>query len=194
MDQPIKPPAVTAAGGVFRSLLPERAVEDVLTGTLRMHFGPSEFTLPVLTIEKADAWRESLTKQFAVVVAALEGQTSAAGVLAFLGSHTPSMMELLHEYDSDGLLPDDGWIRSHATEPDILRAFMLVMAASFPFIAAALDILAANPSALGLVLEEFGPVQKATAVGTPSTTLLAPTAGQSKKSGRRSPTSNSSAT
>jgi hypothetical protein len=193
----VKSPAVTpAAGGVFRSLLPERAVEDVLAGVLRMNFGGSSFTVPVLVIAKADDWRARLNEEFVGVMGALEGQTNAAGVLAFLGSHTPKMIGLIREYDVEGTLPDDEWLRGHATEPEILRAFMLLLAASFPFIAAALDILAANPDALKLVLEEFGPTSNPKLIpgGSPLTTSPEPTAGPTKRSGRRSPTSNSQAT
>jgi hypothetical protein len=181
-------------GAIWRSLLPERTVEDVLTGVLRMQFGQTEFKVPLLVIEKADEWRESLQREFINVMGALEGQTNAAGVLAFMGAHTPTMLRLIHEYDVADVLPDDDWIRGHANEPEILRAFMLLLAASFPFIAAALDILAANPGALKIVLEEFGPAQPPIPAGSPTSTSPGPTAGRSGKSARRSRTSSSRAT
>jgi len=186
------PPVAPAAGGIFRSLLPERSVEDVFAGVLRVKLGDGQFPIPVLVIEKADVWRASLSEKFSEVVGALEGQTNAAGVLTFLGTHTPTMIELLRDYDLSNVLPDNDWIRKHATEPEILRAFMLVLAANFPFIAAALDILAANPGALTMVLEEFGPVRP-TPDGSPTNTSHEPTAGPSKRSGRRSRTNSSTA-
>jgi hypothetical protein len=168
-------------------------VEDVLAGVLRMKFGKSEFAVPVLVIEKADAWRAKLMSEASDLMSGFEGQTNAAGVLAFLGGHTPTMIGLLRDYDVEGVLPDDEWIRGHATEPDVLRAFMLTMAASFPFIAAALDILAANPNALRMVLEEFGPAPKQIPDGSPTNTSPEPTAGPSNRAGRRSRTSSSRA-
>lgn len=160
-----------------------------------MRLGKASFEVPVLVIAEADRWREELQREFVLVVAALEGQTNAAGVLAFLTTHTPTMLRLLRSYDAESKLPDDEWIRTNATEADILRAFMLVMAACFPFIAAALEILAANPGALRLVLEEFGPAA-ATPItaGEHTSTSPEPTAGPSGKSARRSRTSNSRAT
>lgn len=187
----VQPPA--PAGGLFRTLLPERSVEDVLTGVLRMHFGGEEFAVPVLVIEKADAWRTRLGEEFGSIMGALEGQTNPAGVLAFMGSHSPTLLAMLREYDDSGALPDDTWMRSHATEPEVLRAFMLVMAASYPFVAAALDILAANPGALRLVIEEFRPSQTPIIAGSPTSTSPEPTAGRSAKSARRSRTSSSRA-
>lgn len=188
-----QPPAVPAAGGVWRALIPERTVEDVLAGRLAMHFADSTFVLPVLVIEKADEWRAELMGQFGEVVGQLQSETNTAGVFAFLTTHTPTMMSLIRSYDVSGALPDDAWLRGHATEPEILRAFMLVVAASFPFVAAALDILASNPDALKLVLQEFGTPTPIPA-GSPSTTLPEPTAGLSPRSARRSRTSNSRAT
>lgn len=193
MDQPIKAAgAQPAAGGIYRSLLPERSVEDVLAGVLRLRLGEGTFPVPVLVIAKADEWRAKLAEEFGQVVGVLEGKTDVAGVLAFAGSHAPTMLKLLRAYDSTGVLPDDDWIFNNATEPQILQAFMLVLAACFPFIAAALDILAANPGALKLVLEEFGPTSRN--AGEPTSTLPAPTAGPSRKSGRASRTSSSRAT
>lgn len=183
----------THTGGLFRQLLPERSVEDVLTGTLRVRFGGTEFQMPVLVIEKADAWRNRLQSEFVAVVAALDGKTDAAGVLAFMASHTPKMVELLRAYDGSAKLPDDEWLRKNATEPEVLRGFMLVLAASFPFIAAALDILAANPGALKMVLEEFRPAPSLNS-GESTSTSPAPTAGPSNRSARRSRTSSSRAT
>lgn len=181
-------PGGMASTGVWRSLLPKQAVEDVLAGVLRMKFGASEFAVPVLTIEKADEFRATLLSDAGEVMSGFERQTNTAGVFAFLGSHTPTMLALMRKYDVGGVLPDDEWIRSHASEPEVLRAFMLVLAACFPFIAAALDILAANPDALKMVLEEFGPAPKQIPSGSPTTTSPEPTAGPSNRSGRRSRT------
>lgn len=185
------PPVPTGAGGVFRSLLPQRSVEDILAGRLPLTLGKTVFPLEVLTIEKADEWRVTLASKFGDVVSALESQTDVAGVLSFLGTNTPTMLELIHQYDVDWKLPDDEWIRSHATEPEVLRGFVLILAACFPFIASALDILAANPGALGMVLSEFGPQ---TLAGSATNTSPEPTAGPSKRSARRSRTNNSTAT
>lgn len=179
-------PGTSPTGGLLRALLPERSVEDVLAGVLKLKLGDSEFRLPVLVIDKADGWRESLTTKFGGVMGALEGQTTAAGALTFFATQTPMMIEMLREYDINAVLPDDAWIRSHATEPEILRAFMVVLAASFPFVAAALDILAANPGALQMVLKEFR-----TDSGEPTSTPPGPTGGPRGKSGRRSQTSSS---
>lgn len=181
-------PVGSTPTGLFRNLLPERSVEDVLAGVLRMKLGGTEFQVPVLVIEKADAWRDQLAKDFAEVIGALDSKTDPAGVLSFMASQTPKMLSLLRLYDAGAALPDDEWLRRNATEPEVLRAFMLTLAASFPFIAAALDILAANPTALKMVLEEFkpGPSQDS---GGSTNTPPAPTGGRRQKSGTRSPTS-----
>lgn len=179
-------PVAPATGGVIRSLLPERSVEDVLAGKLRLVLGGTPFTLDVLTIDKADEWRAGLLVAFGDVVGQLEEQVNVPGVVAFLGSNTASMLVLIRAYDQAGVLPDNDWIRSHATEPEVLRAFVLILAASFPFIASAIDILATNPAALGMVLSEFGP---RTPVGSPSSTSPSPTAGPSVKRVARSRTS-----
>jgi len=175
--------------------MPERSVEDVLSGVIRLHLGQEEFALNVLVIEKADEWREHLTVAFGDVMTALGEQTNVAGVFAFLGTHTPTMIELIRLYDVEEVLPDEAWIRSHANEPQVLRAFVLVLAACFPFLASALEILANNPGALKVVFEEFGPaVRTSIPDGEPSTTSDAPTAGPSAKSARPSRTSSSRAT
>jgi hypothetical protein len=186
-------PALSGAGGVFRALIPERTTEDVLSGRLRMYLGDEVYQLRVLTIEQSDAWRELVQTKANEILTQLGGETNVAGVLAFMGMHTPTLLELVHEYDVSGVLPDDQWIYKHCTEADILRAFMLCMAAAYPFVTAALEILAANPQALRLVMEEFGTPSQ-TDDGKPITTSQEPSAGPSPKRARRSRTSSSSDT
>lgn len=188
MVEPV-PPVAPATGGVLRSVLPERSVEDVLAGRLRMTLGSTIFDLPVLTIAQADEWRAKLLSAFGDVMTQLEQEVNIAGVIAFLGSNTASMLALIHEYDRDAILPDDDWIRGHATEPEVLRGFVLILAASFPFIASVLDILSTNPQALGMLIGEFR-----TPAGGPSSSSLPPTAGPSGKPARRSRMSNSPST
>lgn len=178
-----------ATGGVLRSILPERSVEDVLAGRLRMTLGGTVFDLPVLTIAQADTWREKLLAAFGDVMNRLESEVNVAGIIAFLGTNTPTMLTLIHDYDRDAILPDDDYIRGHATEPEVLRGFVLILAASFPFIASAIDILATNPQALGMVLSEFK-----TPAGAPTSISPSPTGGPSEKPARRSRTSNSPST
>ena len=158
----------------------------MLAGKVRLVLGGTEFPLSVLVIEKADEWRDGLLAAFGDVMGQLEKEVNVAGVLAFLGSNTPIMLGLIRDYDIEGKLPDDAWVRSHATEPEVLRGFVLILAASFPFIASAIDILSSNPAALGLVLAEFGtPIRD----GKPSSTSPSPTAGPSAKRARPSRTS-----
>ncbi len=188
-------PPVNPTGGLIKALLPERAVEDVLTGRLRMVLGGEEFVLPVLTIAKADEWRDTLAATAGNVMGLLEQQATVPSVMAWLSSNTDVLLVLIRAYDVTGVLPDDEWIRENATEPDVLKGFMLLLAASYPFVAAALDILAANPGALRLVLEEFGtPTTSQPESSSPTSTPRPITAGRSRASAKRSPTSSSRAT
>lgn len=192
MAEVTSPPAAVP-GGIFRALLPERSVEDVLSGVLTIRLGPSRFALKVLVIDKADEWRASFAEKGNHLLSGFgDNFASLTGGLAFMASQTPVMLELLHEYDADGVLPDDEWIRSHVSEPELIRAFMLVLAASYPFVATVLEILAANPDSLKLVLQEFATSQPGS--GSPSTTSPEPTAGPSGKSARRSRTNSSPVT
>lgn len=184
-------------GGIFKALLPDRAVEDVLRGRLQMVLGEQVFVVPVLKIAKADEWRDRLAVEAGAMLGLLAEQPNGAAVMGFLGQNSMALLALIRAYDASDVLPTDDWVRENATEPEVVQAFVLCMAASYPFISAALDILAANPGALRIVLEEFGSQQTTipTAASGPSLTSSQPaTAGPSNRSARRSRTSSSRAT
>jgi hypothetical protein len=187
-------PVPAGTGGIFRALVPERTVEDVLASRLRMRFGEQEFVLKVLTIEESDHWRDQVEANASDVLERLGGEANAAGLLTFMGMQTPLLLGLIHEYDVHDILPDDVWLKRNATEPEVLKAFILCVVAAYPFVAAVLEILAANPQALKLVLEEFSTPTSQTGDGKPTTTLPVTTGGRSRKSAGRSQTSSSQAT
>ncbi len=183
----------TGVGGIFKALLPDRSVEDILRGRLQMVLGDETFVVPVLKIGKADDWRDRLAVEAGATLGLLGEQPNGAAVMGFLGQNSTTLLGLIRAYDVNGVLPTDDWVRENATEPEVVQAFVLCVAASYPFISAALDILAANPGALRIVLEEFGSQPRSTS-GPSTTSSPTATAGPSNRSARRSRTSSSRAT
>ncbi len=155
--------------------------------------GDETFVVPVLKIGKADDWRDRLAVEAGATLGLLGEQPNGAAVMGFLGQNSTTLLGLIRAYDVNGVLPTDDWVRENATEPEVVQAFVLCVAASYPFISAALDILAANPGALRIVLEEFGSQPRSTS-GPSTTSSPTATAGPSNRSARRSRTSSSRAT
>jgi hypothetical protein len=162
VSQPAPTPEVAASGveqpsarNVLRDVLPERTVDDVLQGIVRLTLGGQPVTLSVLPIRDNRAWKDRANNWLGAVLPQLEApDATRASIIAFLSGMTEMQLELLYAYDKAGVLPDRGWVEEHATETELLVALLGVLAAAFPFVATALDVLRSAPD-LGRALTAY---------------------------------------
>lgn len=141
---------------IIEGFLPERSAQDILAGRIRVTLGGEEFVLPSLTIAANDEWRERCSSELRTLFGAFESIESPVGLLAWLDGTTDLQLRLLRAYDVGGVLPDDEWLRSHASPDAVLRAVLEVTAAAFPTFAVVLDMIVRNPSMIRTLIEAGG--------------------------------------
>lgn len=134
---PLPGPAPAEAGpssiaNVLRAMLPERTLDDIFARRAVMLLGDELVELPVLSINDNERWTATFQAQMDQMTAGLAADANPLSVIAFLQGMPDMQIELLRAYDTTGVLPDDAWIRSHATAPQLITALFVVLAAAFP--------------------------------------------------------------
>jgi hypothetical protein len=131
----------------IRNLLPERSSEDRARGEIPVSFGVGEASevmrIPVLFARANRAWQDTFKAAMQKLVADVEADDTGAAVVALLTGATDLQLELLEAYNPERLSAE--WMGSHATEEQILDAFLQVTAASYPFVISAARTLLASP-------------------------------------------------
>lgn len=128
-----------AAAGIARighEALPVRSAADILSGRVTVVLGGLPFVLPVLARRASREWLAQLDERFDTVLKALDvAQDDIPAILALLSGHTDYMLESLRAYDVNGILPDDEFIETYATDGEILAATVEVWRAANPLAA-----------------------------------------------------------
>jgi hypothetical protein len=144
-----------AAAGIARvglEALPTRSAADILSGLITIVLGGIPYVIHVLPRRASREWLARLDERFATVTAALEAaDNDAPKILQLLTAHTDYMIEMLRAYDVEGVLPDNEFIETYATDGEILAAMVEVWRASNPLAAigaeAAAETMAGTESA-----------------------------------------------
>lgn len=144
-----------AASGIARiglEALPVRSVADILSGRIQIVLGGVPYIIHVLPRRASREWITKLDQRFAEVTSALDqAENDAPRILALLTAHTDYMIQMLREYDIEGVLPDDEFIETYATDGEILAAMVEVWRAANPLAAigaeAAAETMAGTESA-----------------------------------------------
>lgn len=170
---------------VLEGLLPERSSEDVLAGRIPVSLGSGEdlrvLALPVLAIRPERTWKALLEEKMQGLWSGLDRQADVRAVMAYLGSAFDVQVELLRAYDRDGMIPDTDWLEEHATGAQLLSALLAIIAAAYPFLEAAMEMVRRNPQMVGSVIRQI-----LTTVSSPPTNGALPTtAGSQPRSKRR---------
>lgn len=130
----------------IRSLLPERSAEDRSLGIVRLHFGAGDsadtIRVPVLFHGPNQEWQEQFRARGGELFQRLGEDETGSAMLSLLTGQTPLQLELLDAFNPEMLNRE--WVSSHATEEQILDAFLGVVAASFPTPVALARVLLAN--------------------------------------------------
>lgn len=145
------------------SYLPTRSAEEILGGQVRVVLGRQEYFLPVLPIERNEAWQKSQDEALGPILTKLEDQQTDAQVFAFLCSQAPVVYAQLVSYDVLGIEPELGRIervlpewaeaRRTATEAQVISAFLGVMAAAYPLAVELLRLVDAG-TAIGMTVSK----------------------------------------
>ena len=167
-------------------MLPERSAEDILTGRIRLTFGTGtdlrEVVLPVLPINPNRDFIAALEKKGMQVFEAFEG-VDTKQVFAWLAGLTDEQIELLTAYDQQHVLPDAEWLADHATNYQVLSAFLGVCAAAHPLAAGVIDAMSESDRDQAISTMIASGLMSAFA--PPTNTAPRSTAGRRKKSARR---------
>lgn len=113
-------------------MLPERTLDDIFARRAVLAMGDQEIELRILPIEANERWTKTFQKRMDTLTAGLAVDANPVSVIAFLQGMPDLQIELLREYDVDGVLPDDAWIRANATAPQLITGLFVVLAAAFP--------------------------------------------------------------
>lgn len=131
----------------IRNLLPERSAEDRARGEIPVNFGTGDgselIRVPVLFAKGNRAWQEQFKAAMQKLVADVEADDSGAVILAVLTGATDLQLELLEAYNPERL--NKAWMEEHATEEQILAAFLQVTAAAYPLVVSGARTLLASP-------------------------------------------------
>jgi len=146
--------ALPAPGGddspliaAIRNLLPERSPEDRARGEIPVGFGTGDtaeqIRIPVLFARANRAWQDGFKAAMQKLVADVEADDTGAVIVSLLTGATDLQLDLLEAYNPERL--GKTWMEEHASEEQILDAFLQVTAASYPFVVSAARTLLASP-------------------------------------------------
>jgi hypothetical protein len=128
------PAGEDSLSAALRELLPERSAEEKVNGEVLIGLGTGKgrktLRVPVLFARPNRAWKEQFVAALKGVIAGLEADASGNAVLALLNGMTDVQLVLLEAYEPKTLARE--WVEEHATEEQILDAFLRVTAAAFP--------------------------------------------------------------
>jgi hypothetical protein len=118
----------------LKGLLPERSAEDRASGEITIQVGRGKgkpIRVPALFARANREWKDTFAAAAKKVLADLEEDATGEAVLNLLTGLTDTQLDLLAAYCPDKLGRE--WLEDHATEEQILDAFLQVTAAAFPF-------------------------------------------------------------
>lgn len=107
----------------LEGLLSPRSVDDLIAERVRVTLGEHEYVLPVLKIEREEAWRAKLDSQFENDLAAA-GAASMPELLRVLDGQQDRLLDALIDFDETGVLPEKAVIRREATQMQVIRAVL----------------------------------------------------------------------
>lgn len=166
---------------ILREFLPERSAEDIAAGRIRLTFGVSEATrsvdLFVLPIRANRAWVDRLNGSLGGVWDSLDGVADPKELLVWLAQQTEPMLDLLAAYDNATALPDRDWLEEHATDQQVLTAFLGVCAAAHPLAVGLIEAVSSDSELLKAAV-----MTVARSFSKPTSTPPASTAGRHRKS------------
>jgi hypothetical protein len=157
-----------------------RPAGDILSRSLRITLGETEFVLEVLVIAGNERWQAALDAKFNGLVADLEAAGNDTGAIyEALGDQPDALIDLLISYDTDGgrrpgVLPDAQAIKEMAHEDDLLRACREVWRAANPLVVMRVTQALAKRTAAA---QESG-------ASSPTSGSLTSTAGRRRRSGK----------
>ena len=115
------------------SLVPERSVEDILTGRIRLVLGGKPYELPVRSIRANREWQETLQSDLqGLLTAVASAGDDAAGILDHLLAADVQLLDLLVSYDADGVLPPRDELEGIVRPNELLLAVIGVWRAASP--------------------------------------------------------------
>lgn len=124
-----------------------RPAGDLLSRTVRVHFGGAEYELPVLTIAGNRRWKAQLDGSVTGLLSALETSgDDYHAILAAIGSQTDALLELLYAYDSSHVLPERASLEEVAYEDELLAAVREVWRAANPLVVTTVQAMAEIPN------------------------------------------------
>lgn len=162
-------------------MLPERSAEDIAAGRIGVTFGVRDEARPislyVLPISTNRVWVARMTASLGGVWDSLDGVTKPAALLSWLAGQVEPMLDLLAAYDAHSVMPEREWLEDHATDQQVLTAFLGVCAAAHPLAVGLIEALSSDSQLLRAAV-----LSMAQAFSAPTSTAPANTVGRRGKS------------
>jgi hypothetical protein len=160
-----------------------RPAGDILSRSVRLTLGDTEYVLPVLFIAGNERWKAAIDAKFNGVVNQLNlaGNDNSA-ILQALGDQPDDLLDLIYSYDTDegrrrGVLPPRDELKESVYEGDLLTAVREVWRAANPLV-----VMRVEAAAKGLVEAMGEPTTSDTS--PPTSSSPTPTAGRPRRSTR----------
>ena len=154
---------------MLESFGPERTVEDVLAGRLRVTLGGQPYVLPVRSIASNRRWVESLDAELGGLMASLSvaGADYSSLTAAFEQVGAEQLLGLVIAYDETGVLPSREDLEETTKPHEALMAVMGIRRVQNPLADAGLAAAGVAPAIAGM--------------STPALTSSPPTNGTSRR-------------
>jgi hypothetical protein len=160
-----------------------RPAGDILSRSVRLKLGATEYVLEVLFIAGNERWKAAIDGKFSGVVNRLNLAGNDTGaILAALGDQPDDLLDLIYSYDTDegrreGVLPPRAVLKESVYEGDLLTAVREVWRAANPLV-----VMRIEAAAKGLVEAMAEPTTNDTS--PPTSSPPKSTAGRPKRSAR----------
>jgi len=162
---------------------PERSLEDILSGRIRLVLGGQTYVVPVLSIRANREWTEGLEGELAALLDHLtKAGNDSQVIIKHLLTADNRLFDLLVSYDKTGVLPPREELEDLVRPHELLIAVMGIWRAASPL------------ADMGLGVMYPSPVLSSQPEPEPTSSSPKPTAGRSTRSRRKSRTSSSSST
>lgn len=121
-----------------RAFVPELTPSDIFRGITPITLGGVRFELPAGSIERDERWVATVDHAFSgMMEAARIAEDDTTSILKVMQASTDMLLDLLLDYDAEGVLPDRDTIRRIGRSHELVRAVFTLWIAANPTLAVA---------------------------------------------------------
>ena len=120
---------------MLEGLLPDRSAEDIFAGRIRLTIAGKEYQLRTLVIADEEEWLASVdASPLAGLFGGIPNDNAAAMALLVSPAASDHLLNILGDYDREGILPPKEELRRTARPIEIVTAVLEVWQAAHPLL------------------------------------------------------------